>query len=172
MNIARTYRIETERLVVRCYEPTDAQMLLDAISVSIDHLLPWMPWAKDETTSLDDKINLIRMFRGKYDLGTDYVLGIFNKEENELLGGCGLHDRIGKDGREIGYWINANHINKGYCTEMVRALTKVGFEIENLKRIEIHCAPENIPSQSIPRKLGYTLEAVLKSRTIDAFGVL
>lgn len=170
MNIARTYRIETERLVIRCYTPSDAQMLFDSVTLSVEHLLPWMPWAKNEPSSLEDKINLIRMFRGQFDLGTDYTFGIFNKQETELLGGCGLHTRVGKDAREIGYWIGVNHINKGYATEMVQALTKVGFEIEKLKRIEIHCAPENIRSQSIPRKLGYTLEALLKNRTTDSNG--
>lgn len=147
-------------------------MLLDAVTLSVDHLLPWMPWAKDEPSTLDDKIDLIRMFRGNFDLGTDYTFGIFDKEEKELVGGCGLHTRIGKDAREIGYWISKNHINNGYATEMVQVLTKVGFEIEKLKRIEIHCAPENIRSQSIPRKLGYTLEALLKNRTTDSFGNL
>jgi len=33
-------------------------------------------------------------------------------------------------------------------------LTKAGFEIEHLERIEIHCAPNNIRSQRKPKKIG------------------
>ena len=34
------YRIETERLVLRCYEPDDAPLLKEAVDESIEHLLP------------------------------------------------------------------------------------------------------------------------------------
>lgn len=170
MSIGQTYKIETERLIIRCYEPADANMLLNAITISVEHLIPWMPWAKDEPAPLDDVINRLRYFRGQFDLGNDYIFGIFNKSENELIGGTGLHTRIGKGAGEIGYWISAKHINKGYATETVCALTKVGFEIEQLSRIEIHCAPDNIRSQNIPKKLGYTHEATLRKRTVDTDG--
>lgn len=169
---SKIYKIETERLIIRCYKPTDASMLLEATSLSINHLLPWMPWANEEQNTLNDKINLIRLFRGKFDLDLDYVYGIFDKAEQNLIGGTGLHTRIGNDAREIGYWINVRYINNGFATEAVSALIKAGFEIENYSRIEIHCAPENIQSQNIPRKLGFILEAILKQRTKDADGNL
>jgi RimJ/RimL family protein N-acetyltransferase len=145
-------------------------MLLEAITKSVEHLRTWMPWANDEPSSLDDKINLIRIFRGQFDLGTDFIYGIFNKTETEIIGGTGLHPRIGKYAKEIGYWISVHHINQGFATETAHALTKVGFEIDKLDRIEIHCAPDNIQSRNIPQKLGYTLEAILKNRTVDSQG--
>lgn len=172
MEIARTYRIETDRLVIRCYEPSDASKLKDAITESLDHLLPWMPWAKSEPEDIEAKINRLRLFRGQFDLGQDYVFGIFDKSERELIGSTGLHTRLDKNAREIGYWINVKYINQGFAMETVSALTKIGFEIEQLTRIEIHCAPDNIRSQNIPKKLGYELEATLKNRTTDTFGNL
>ena len=170
MELARAYKIETERLVIRCYKPTDAPKIQEAITQSLDHLLPWMPWAKNEPESLDAKISRLRLFRGQFDLGQDYVFGIFNKSETELIGSTGLHTDVGKNAREIGYWINVKFIGQGFATEAVTALTKVGFEIEHLERIEIRCAPDNVRSQSIPRKLGYKLEATLKNRIKDTSG--
>jgi RimJ/RimL family protein N-acetyltransferase len=172
MEIARTYRIETDRLVIRCYEPSDASKLHDAITESLDHLLPWMPWAKSEPEDIEAKVNRLRLFRGQFDLGQDYVFGIFDKNETDLIGSTGLHTRIGKYAREIGYWINVKYINQGFALETVCALTKIGFEIEQLTRIEIHCAPDNVRSQNIPKKIGYELEATLKNRTTDTFGNL
>jgi len=50
------YRIETERLVIRCYEPRDAPLLKEAIDSSLEHLQPWMPWALDEPqTHMDEE---------------------------------------------------------------------------------------------------------------------
>lgn len=172
MSKAKAYRIETDRLVIRCYEPGDAFMLREAIAVSAQHLRSWLPWAKEEPTAIETKIDLVRTFRGKFDLGEDYVFGIFNKTENELLGSTGLHTRPGGNAREIGYWISVKHINKGFATETVAALTKTGFEIEQLERIEILCDPRNTRSSNIPGKLGYRHEATLKNRTTDSEGNL
>jgi len=170
MQLAKAYRIETERLVIRCYQPKDGILLKNAIDESLDHLRPWMPWAHNEPEKLADKIARLRKYRGQFDLGVDYVYGIFNKSEDELIGSTGLHTRPGENAREIGYWINANHINKGYATEAAKALTVVGFEIEDLERIEIHCAPNNVNSLNVPKKLGYVHEATLKDRHTDPFG--
>jgi RimJ/RimL family protein N-acetyltransferase len=170
MSLAKTYRIETDRLVVRCYQPNDAPLLHEAIKVSIEHLLPWMPWAKQEPGSVDERLEKIRQFRGEFDLGLDYTFGVFNKDETELVGSTGLHTRLGGNAREIGYWISASHINQGYAKETVSALTKVGFEVEGLDRLEIRCDPANERSLNIPKKLGYHYEATLKKRLAGSDG--
>jgi RimJ/RimL family protein N-acetyltransferase len=167
MELARTYRIQTERLVLRCYEPGDAPGLHQAITHSIDHLRPWLPWVQQEPKDLEARIALIRMFRGQFDLGLDYAFGIFDREEKEVIGSTGLHTRIGKNAREIGYWIGAGHIGKGYATEAVSALVRTAFDIEGLYRIEIRCAPENIRSQHVPEKLGFRMEGIIKRSLHD-----
>jgi RimJ/RimL family protein N-acetyltransferase len=137
------------------------------VNESIEHLRPWMPWIKNEPEDVQAKLERIRLLRSNFDSDTDYTFGIFDKTEQRLIGSTGLHTRVGKDAREIGYWINVNEVHKGYATEVVRALTKVGFEIENLARIEIHCDSRNTDSFNIPKKLGYQLEAILKGRFRD-----
>jgi RimJ/RimL family protein N-acetyltransferase len=159
------YRIETERLVVRCYQPSDAQLLADSVWESAEHLKPWMPWAHSEPTSFEVKLQGVKRFRGRFDLNEDYIYGIFNPEENKLLGGTGLHTRIGEDQLEIGYWIHKDYINKGLVTESTAALVKVAFEIVHVHRIEIHCDPGNLASASIPRKLGFVHEGTLRAKT-------
>ena len=79
------YRIQTPRLIIRCYSPGDVFLLVEAISASLDHLRPWMPWAAEEPEPLDDKIDRLRSFRGKFDLGQDFVYGIFNLEETQAI---------------------------------------------------------------------------------------
>lgn len=160
------YRIETQRLVVRCYQPSDVQMMADAITESVDHLKPWMPWAHSEPEPIEEKIKHIQRFRGMFDLGQDYVYAIFNPEETRLLGGTGLHTRLGNDQLEIGYWIHKDFVKKGLVTESTAAIVKVAFEIIKVHRIEIHCDPANIASASIPRKLGFTHEGTLHANML------
>jgi len=153
------YRIETKRLVLRCWQPGDAPLLQEATAINKEHLLPFMPWAADEPQSVEQKVELIRKFRGLFDRGEDYVYGIFNPDESRVLGGTGLHTRHGDQALEIGYWLHKGHVNQGLITEASAALTRVAFELYRIGRMEIHCAVENLASAAVPRKLGYVHEA-------------
>ena len=164
------YRIHTKRLVLRCWHPTDAALLQSAISESLEHLRPWLPWAQHEPEALADKIARLRQYRGDFDLDRDYVYGIFSSDETQVLGGTGLHTRLGADVREIGYWIHKGHIKQGLATEVSAALTKVAFVIDQVQRVEIHCDPHNVASAMVPRKLGFVHEATLRQRAFTAEG--
>ena len=169
------YRIHTERLILRCWDPADVPLFKAAIDASVDHLRPWMPWAQDEPQDLQAKVKLLRRFRGDFDLDRDYVYGILNRDESEVLGGTGLHARAGMpsaraNALEIGYWIHAAHINQGLATETAAALTRVAFKVQAVDRVEIHCDPDNVRSAAVPRKLGFTHEATLRRRTQTAEG--
>jgi RimJ/RimL family protein N-acetyltransferase len=159
------YRIETKRLIVRCYNPSDAAMLAESVSESLEHLRPWMPWVYAEPEPLDAKVQRLKRFRGLFDLGQDFVYGIFNPENTKLLGGTGLHTRLGESQLEIGYWIHKDFINQGLVTESTAALIKAAFELLHVHRLEIHCDPGNTASAAIPRKLGFTHEGTLRAKT-------
>lgn len=165
------YRIRTSRLIVRCWDPSDAALLKAAIDASLEHLRPWMAWAEDEPESLQAKIERLRSFRGAFDLGQDFAYGIFSPDEEAVVGASGLHMRVGEGAREIGYWIHVDHINRVLATEVAAALTKVAFEIDKVVRVEIHCDPKNVRSAAVPRKLGFVHEATLRQRTTDSNGV-
>ena len=159
------YRIETERLVLRCYDPSDAQLIADSVMESLEHLKPWMPWAHNEPEPIQFKVERLKRFRAQFDLGEGFVYGIFDQEETRVLGSTGLHPRIGERQLEIGYWLHKDFINKGLVTESTAALVKVAFEIIHIHRLEIHCDPGNFASAAIPRKLGFRHEGTLRAKT-------
>ena len=163
------YRVRTERLVLRCWDPQDAPRLKEAVDSSVDHLRPWMPWATHEPQPLDQKVQLLRRFRSEFDRGEDFVYGIFDREESEVVGGSGLHTRVGGDAFEIGYWIRADRIGRGLATEAAAALTRVGLEVCGVDHIEIRVDPANSRSAAVPRKLGFREEATLRRR-LPSFG--
>lgn len=158
------YRIETERLVIRCYEPADAPLLKEVMDSSLEHLRPWMPWVEQEPQTLEEKTALLKGFRVAFDSGENFVYGIFSADELELLGGTGLHPRTGPGGFDIGYFVRAAATRRGIATESAAALTRVGFEVCGADRIEIHIDPRNEASLGVPRKLGYFEEATLRRR--------
>ena len=161
------YRIHTQRLVLRCWQPEDAPLLKAAIDASLEHLRPWMPWAHQEPTDIETKVALLRRFRGEFDLGKDFIYGVFSRDEKQALGGTGLHLRLGEGAREIGYWIHQEHVGRGLATELTTALTKVAFEVDKVERVEIHCDPENHASAAVARKAGFVHERTVQSEMDD-----
>ena len=148
--------------MVRCWEPRDAPLLKEAVDSSLDHLRPWMPWAHAEPQPLPAKVDLLRTFRGQFDLGQEYVYGIFSADESEVVGGTGLHRRSFEGVLEIGYWIRASRVGEGLATEATAAVIRAGFEVAGAARIEIRVARENAASLAIPRKLGFVEEGTLR----------
>lgn len=113
---------------------------------------------------LPETIELLRRFRGNFDLGEDFAFGFFAPDESTVVGGGGLHRRVGPDAFEIGYWIRSSEAGRGLATEATAALTRVGLELCGADRIEIRVEPENRASLAIPRKLGFSEEGTLRRR--------
>ena len=97
-------------------------------------------------------------------------MGVFDAEEERVVGGTGLHPRGGEGSLEIGYWVRADSVRQGITTEVTAVLTRVGFEHLGLDRVDIQIDPENVASQGVPRKLGFVHEGTLRRRLARAEG--
>jgi RimJ/RimL family protein N-acetyltransferase len=144
----------TERLVVRRWQVEDVPRLHDAVIESIEHLRPWMPWIAKEPLTLEERITLVEGWAPLWDAG-DRMCGMFVGET--VVGGCGLHQRIGPGGQEIGYWVRVGHTGRGYATAAARALTDMAFAAPAITHVEIHHDVANTASGRVPAKLGFRL---------------
>lgn len=166
--------VETPRLTLRLWTTRDAPALHAAVVTSADHLRPWLPWMAHEPLSIADREALITEWRHSWLDGGDAIYGVFARgsgdggdgdfdgdgddpEVGEVLGGTGLHRRLGPGGLEIGYWIHVDHVGQGYATELALALTSVGLALPGIHRIEIHHDQANVVSGRVPQRLGYTM---------------
>ncbi len=159
-------RVETSRLVLRPWTPAEAPLLKSAVDISVDHLRPWMPWAANAPFSIAETEEHVARLSTAFHAGDDFAYGVLSADESEVVGGSGLHPRIGRGGLEIGYWIRVDLTRRGYATEVARALTEAGLAVAGVDRVEIHCDPNNTPSRRIPERLGYRL---VETRRADKF---
>jgi RimJ/RimL family protein N-acetyltransferase len=143
--------------VLRLCEPDEAHLLRAAIDTSLGHLRAWMPWAMKEPRSLDQTRELLARGAKRFAEGEDFMYTIFDHDETEVLGGAGLHRRAEVDCLEMGYWIRADLIGRGFATEAARALSIAALETPGISRVQIDCDPRNERSIRIPEKLGYQL---------------
>jgi RimJ/RimL family protein N-acetyltransferase len=149
---------------LRRWRTEDLDRLLAAIEVSFAELHAWMPWAEQMPTP-DEELDVLRRGQASFDAGAEWAYFLYEADTGELVGGIGLHPRLGPGALEIGYWVRSDRTGRGYATAAVRALTNAAFvEVPELERIEIHTDQANRASAAVPPKLGYRLARRGKSR--------
>jgi RimJ/RimL family protein N-acetyltransferase len=158
-------------LLIRRWRDEDVQALDEAITVSREHLRPWMAWISVDLLPKSEReallTVLIKGFDDAFVARTDFTYGLLLGPV--AIGGSGLHPRIGSGGLEIGYWVRAGYTGRGYATVAAKALTTLAFSDPAIDRVEIHHDKANIASRRIPEKLGYELVGETPS-VIDAPG--
>ena len=166
------YRIESERLVARCWQPSDAQTLRTALDDNDSHLRPYIPWMRDEPRPLEATAQRLRAARAAFDGDDDYKYALFEPGEERLAGEVVLLSRAGPGALEIGYWIDRHLAGRGLATEAAAAVTRVAFEALQVDRVEIHHSAANAPSAGVARRLGFTQDGTLRRRANDSDGVV
>ena len=154
--------IASPRLTLRRWAAADAADLSAAVSASLEHLRPWMPWIAAEPVSLLDRMALIDQWQTEWQRGGDVVIGALL--DGVVVGSTGFHRRRGPGVLEIGYWVHSDHTRKGFATEIAVSLTNAAFTVPHIERVEIHHDKANIASAGVPRRLGYTFAG----ETLDA----
>lgn len=151
--VALPERLTRDALVLRLWAPDDVADLGAAVNANLDHLRPYMPWVADEPLPPARRLELIRGWRERFDVGTDATYGIWL--DGAVAGGCGLHQRLGRGGLEIGYWVAGPLTRRRVAATAAALLTSAALDAEGIDRVEIHHARENQASAGVPQLLGY-----------------
>lgn len=149
------HRIETERLVIRVFEPSDAANLAHAIESNAEYLARYMSWARFPTNGVEGQAAWIATSRSEFDAGVEFAMGIFSRETGHILGGSGYHPREDPHRLDIGFWLAEDQQGHGYVTESSAALTFIGLTLCRSEVVSIAHAPSNIRSEAVPRRLGF-----------------
>jgi len=96
---------------------------------------------------------------------TEYGLGIILKDEDRLIGACGIHG-VTEIQASIGYILARKHWGHGYATEAARALVDHAFSELGVHRVYASCDPRNHASIRVLEKVGMSLEGRLRENMI------
>jgi ribosomal-protein-serine acetyltransferase len=168
--------IEHAPVTLRRYRAEDVDALFGAVTESLDHLRPWMPWAADYSRASAEEF-LAGSIKD-WDEGTAYNYAIMTASPGGralagralagralagralagrvLAGGIGLMTRCGPGGLEIGYWVHRAYTGRGLATAATAALIGQAFGLPGVDWVEIVHDELNVASGQIPRKLGFT----------------
>ena len=152
-------RFETERLKIRPANEEDASFYLELLNSP-----KWIKYVgKRDVKTEEEAQQYIRdkMMSQLERLGySNYT--IIRKEDDEKIGCCGLYDREGLDGVDIGFALLTAYEKRGYALEAATAIKEAAineFGIQKLKAITIK---ENTASQKLLEKLGLRYVKAIK----------
>jgi RimJ/RimL family protein N-acetyltransferase len=167
-------RLDGERTVLLAPRPGLGAELALAITQSLSHLRPWMPWAQEAPTA-ESSETVVRRMQADFIARRDLTYQLFARRPDggpgRLLGGTGLH-RVDWAVRrfEIGYWIRPEAAGQGHVSEAVKLLVAMAFDRLAARRVEIRCDPRNIKSRGVAERCGFELEGILRNQTLGVDG--
>lgn len=148
--------IETERLRLRKFKIEDAAEYLNYHN--IEESLTFYDWKPD---TLVDAQQDIRLMISDYDEMSRIQWAITNKENNTLIGDCGvLIDTFGLKG-EINYILSKDYWGLGLMTEALNSVISYCFNETKILRIQALTRPDNDSSSRLLKRLGFSLEGLL-----------
>src|SRR2546423_1413510 len=124
-------------LVLRRLRATDVGEIAAAVSSSMEHLRPWMPWATPEAADPRTQRARVAEADEMWAAGTDYFSAVFPAEGGGRAGALGLHGGGGGGGIEFGYGIAGGQPRRGFATAAAEALTSVALALPGVRRVEI-----------------------------------
>lgn len=139
------------------WRPEDVDEVLEAVRTSFAELQQLMHWAQTLPTR-EQQREALTEGNTAFDAGTDFGFLFRETATGALVGGGGVHRRMGPGAVEIAYWVRSDRHNRGYATRATEAMTDAAFTyLAGVDRFEIHMDRANIASARVTEKLGHRL---------------
>lgn len=117
-------------------------------------------WPRAPMRSIDEAAGYIAECAGHFDGGAriDWVIALPNAE-GECVGTCTLYDIEAGNAASIGYALSPAHRGRGLATDAVETATAWALRTLALERIDATVDPENVASQRLLARVGFTRAA-------------
>lgn len=150
---------ETKRLLLKPTLEEDATFILELLNMP-----KWIAYIGDRNVKTVEEAKeyiRIKMLPQLYKLGYGNYTLIW-KTDNSKIGTCGLNDREGFDGVDIGFALLPKYEKKGYGFESANKLIQVAFNELGFTKVNAITSKKNLSSQILLEKLGLKLSGTTK----------
>lgn len=150
---------ETDRLIIRPTSIIDSDFILELFNSPkwIENIGDRNIGSGEEAKKYIEKNMLPQLKRLGY---SNYT--VIRKLDNAKIGSCGLYDREGLDGIDIGFAFLPQYEKKGYAYESVSMLKEIAVKEFNFPQILGITSRENTDSQKLLQKIGLEFEKMIK----------
>jgi ribosomal-protein-alanine N-acetyltransferase len=153
--ISKDTEIQTDRLRLRATSESDVDLVWSASRHS--GFNDWMTW--DAPKSMAELEGIAKKNAAEWDAGKSYNFTIELTDSGEGIGRITIRREGSVDTWNIGYWVHPDYWGQGYATEASQAILEFGKSVLLAAKITIAHAIENVASQKVIEKLGFTRTA-------------
>lgn len=151
-------------IILKPVELTDSDRIFTLIDKNREQFAQWFWWV-ETTQNVYNSLDFLREVKEKYEKKTDFVCGIWYK--NEFVGlvsltGIDFHTNSAM----LGYWLDYDQEGKGVMTNSCKMLINYAFDTLKLHRIWIIHAEKNLKSKAVIERLGFTHEGHFRESTL------
>lgn len=140
---------QTERLIVKRIEETHKNEFIELLTA--EEIIKAIPQKKPSVDNIAMKFQLALSFDGNIKGSSISLLGVFEKNKNELIGLAGFLTNDDEE-RELGYRFRKDFWGRGYATEITKEMINYSFTFLNFEKITADVWIENIPSNKVLNK--------------------
>jgi len=150
---------ETERLIIRPTSEDDSEFILKLLNTP-----KWTKYIGDRNVKTEESAKEYireKMITQLERLGySNYTL--IRKEDSQKIGSCGLYDREGLEGIDIGFAFLPEYEKNGFAFEAANKLKEAAFNEFGITVISAITTKDNVSSQKLLEKLGLKLTGTTK----------
>jgi aminoglycoside 6'-N-acetyltransferase len=165
-------QFETERLLVRCYQPGDGKWYYDVSLRNREHLSRYETGNVLNTLRNEvDAETVIRDFVTRWLAHECFFLGAFEKATGEFAAQIYV-GVVNWDlpEFELGYIADVDHEGQGYVTEAARGALRFIFNHLHAHRVRLECDDTNTRSYRVAERCGMALEGHIRENKRHADG--
>ncbi len=165
-------RLETERLVLRCYQAGDGRWYYPMSQKNRAHLSRYEAGNRAMSIQTEEDAEvMVRAMAAEWVAREAFFMGAFDKRSGEFVAQIYVGP-VNWDVPEfqLGYFADCDHEGRGYVTEGAKAA--LGFIFEHLKahRVRLGCDDTNVRSYRVAERCGMVREAHFRENHIHADG--
>ncbi|NLP35964.1 MAG: GNAT family N-acetyltransferase [Clostridiales bacterium] len=147
--------METERLILRAARPGDENDIFEIRNS--EYVLKYNCMSKITLEQLQEQV--------EKDIDCKNTFYIELKEKQKVIGVIDLEEdglRYGVNSLSISYYLGEEYSSKGYMTEALQEIISYVFEEMQADVLSVRAFKDNIASQRLIEKLGFTYEGCIR----------
>jgi RimJ/RimL family protein N-acetyltransferase len=161
---AQPDKIKGKNIILRKIRLSDVTDIYKKFHKS--EILKWTLFQPPKNYSIEDQKQWIKKTLSKTKAHKAYVFGITLSHQDKIIGIASLEKFNWKNkNAQIGYWLTKKHWGKGIMPQTVKLILNFAFKKLKLHRVYGAVFADNIPSQKVLEKCGFTKEGITRHAT-------
>jgi RimJ/RimL family protein N-acetyltransferase len=148
-------------VILRPWDERDVPTLVECIDGD-EEMIRWMDAIPQPYLDAEAR-TWIEQASSFWQTGTSAPFAVTEAVTGSVVGGVGFawvgDERVG----EVGYWLRSEARKRGLTSRAVRLVSRWSFEALGCERLQLRADAENVASQRVAEKTGFTREGVLRS---------